>query len=216
MNDDRTAASRSEIEDLVHTLARQEHLADPAISWDRKDDADTDPWTTPPTIHMPPAMLARPARVRSAAAHEIGHLINARDELETRAGARHLRRMVRSALSMAVAPLFVAIALVERDMLPPVALGVSLVWMLVVVLGIFRWFGIRQRPYEIAADRHGADLGYPCTADQFPAKDLRTGPIARIGNWIYPAHPLRADRIADVADYLSTRQQTAGSPEAGD
>lgn len=159
MNDDRTAASRREIEDLVHTLARQEHLADPAISWDRNDDAATDPWTTPPTIHMPPAMLARPARARSAAAHEIGHLINARDGLETRAGARHLRRVVKSVLGAATVLFLVAIALVALGTLPPVTLGVPPVGLLIVALGVGRWFGIRQRPYEIAADLHGADLG---------------------------------------------------------
>lgn len=215
MNVDRTAASRSEIEDLVHTLARQEHLPDPAINWDRKDDADTEPWTTPPTIHMPPAMLARPARARSAAAHEVGHLINARDGLETRAGARWMRR-AQTAVMITVGICVIMLALAVLGVLPAPAIYADLIAVLIIVFGITRWFGIRQRPCEIAADRHGADLGYPCTADQFPAKDLRTGPIARIGHWIYPAHPLRADRIADVADHLSTRQQAVRSPEVGD
>lgn len=205
MNNDQDRATTEEIEAFAHRLARQEHLDDPQVQWRRhgaRNDASVDVLTNPPRMRISTTLLANPARARAAVAHEIGHLINDRDGSPTRSHLRSTRRVAWVPLVAACICLVVLVLTV---------FGMISAWILIASLGvtvvgmfaIMRWIGLRQRPFEIAADLHGADLGFPHTPDQFTTKELHPGLSARIGDWLDPSHPAWPDRLATIAAHTS-------------
>lgn len=158
MDAEQVRISAEEIEEFARRLALREDLDVPAIRWRAhggKDDACVNVLASPPVLRISTTLLANPARARAAVAHEIGHMMNARDGVETPEALRHIRRA--ASILLGAAGLFLIVAgMAVLGLVPTPLLAVSLGVVVVGALAVMRWAGLRQRPFEIAAD-----LGYP-------------------------------------------------------
>lgn len=201
MDTDQAYVTEDEIEKLVHRLAYEQHLADPQVCWEARCGGGysrVEVLSTPPRIHVASPVLAHPGRARATVAHEIGHLMDLGDGAEMRAHRRQAG--LAWTVQMVAIVAFCVVAFLNFVGLIPFGVVVAaLLAALLVVLAAMRWLGLRHRRFEIAADLHGADLGYPFTPDQFTDQELHPGLGARIGYWADASHPLWPDRLDCIA-----------------
>lgn len=201
------ALAEADIAGQITDMADQRGVPAPHLRWSAAShDGRYDERTTTIVIGRP--LLASPGFAQEITAHEFGHYLY---ELSG-AMPRHLRAK-REAAILTPTLVFAAAMVLSAMSGPPTALihPSTLVMLLVAVIGpaaavmipvATHIVGRRlEQDSERAADRLGAELGYPFRAEDLPSTSLIAGRRARLWAWFDGRHgtwPERLERIGGI------------------